>query len=99
MTAVDNYDKVIIVPVHNKSKVISLKIDEATLNILDILAWKFKMSRSELIRLLIKAFIYLMEKRIRLDDEGTVVAMSVYGDGSRDRVLVDLKNESVVVNI
>ncbi len=91
-------ENAIIVPLKNKSKVISLKIDEITLHILDVLSWKLKISRSELIRLLIKGFIYLVDKA-GIDEDGMVIDLMINRDGEYYKVSIDLNKEALLVNM
>lgn len=98
MAVAGSGENAIIVPLKNKSKVISLKIDEITLHLLDVMSWRLKISRSELIRLLIKGFIYLVDKA-GIDEDGMVIDLMINRDGEYYKVSIDLSREALLVNM
>jgi hypothetical protein len=84
----------IIVPIRTRSRVISLKLDEGLVPLLDRYANRLGMNRSELIRALIRSFIYLANM-VDLNDPDVVVDMLAHKDGNTYRVTIDFRKTSI----
>ncbi len=89
---INNPRSTIVLPIKTKSKVISLKIDETLVYILDRIAYRLKINRSELIRALIKAFIMLIQSVDLDSDDPIVIEITMKKNGEEHSIALELGN-------